>query len=245
MTFPPSAVAVTANLTVVGQTKGGFVSITPTAVSSPTTSNINFPVGDTRANGLTAKLGAGGDIWLVYKGSAAGSRTDLILDVTGYYLPAGDGLVFHALNPGRIMDTRTSLLSGLTGTFNHNVSRALDTDGHWGVPAGAKAVTGNLTVTGQTKGGFVSITPDPDPAPMTSTINFPLGDTRANGVTVPLNGSGNMSLIYKATAGKDPPHPGRHRLLRVAAPTTGACAARRGSRSAGSPRRRGRPAVPP
>ena len=198
---PLNAVAVTANLTVVGQTKGGFVSITPTSVPSPTTSNINFPVGDVRANGLTAKLG-GGSIWLVYKGSAAGSRTDLILDVTGYYLPAGDGLVFHALNPGRIMDTRTSLLSGLTGTFNHNVSRALDTDGHWGVPAGADAVTGNLTVTGQTRAGYVSITPDPDPAPLTSTINFPLGDTRANGVTVPLNGAGNMSLIYKATSGK-------------------------------------------
>jgi hypothetical protein len=198
---PANAIAVTANLTVVGQTKGGYVSITPTSVSSPTTSNINFPVGDTRANGLTAKLGAGGDIWLVYKGSA-GSRTDLILDVTGYYLPGGDGLVFHALNPGRIMDTRTSLLSGLTGTFNHNASRALDTDGHWGVPAGAKAVTGNLTVTAQTRAGYVSITPDLDPAPTTSTINFPLGDTRANGVTVPLNGSGDMSLIYKAAAGK-------------------------------------------
>jgi hypothetical protein len=196
---PGGAVAVTANLTVVGQTKAGFVSVTPTSIPAPTTSNINFPVGDTRANGLTAKLGAG-SIWLVYKG-AAGSRTDLILDVTGYYLPAGDGLVFHALNPGRIMDTRTSVLSGLTGTFNHNVSRPLDTDGHWGVPAGAKAVTGNLTVTGQTKAGYVSITPDPDPAPTTSTINFPLGDTRANGVTVPLGG-GNMSLIYKASSGK-------------------------------------------
>ena len=132
--------------------------------------------------------------------AAAGSRTDLILDITGYYLPAGDGLAFHALNPGRIMDTRTSLLSGLTGAFNHNASRALDTDGHWGVPAGADAVTGNLTVTGQTRSGYVSITPDTDPAPTTSTINFPLGDTRANGVTVPLNGSGNMSLIYRAAA---------------------------------------------
>ena len=133
---------------------------------------------------------------------AAGSRTDLILDITGYYLPAGDGLAFHALNPGRIMDTRTSLLSGLTGAFNHNASRALDTDGHWGVPAGADAVTGNLTVTGQTRSGYVSITPDPDPDPLTSTINFPLGDTRANGVTVPLSASGNMSLIYKSAAGK-------------------------------------------
>ena len=156
----------------------------------------------------------------MYKAAGRFTATDLILDVTGYYLPAGDGLVFHALNPGRVMDTRTSLLSGLTGSFNHNVSRALDTDGHWGVPAGAKAVTGNLTVTGQTKGGFVAITPDPDPAPTTSTINFPLGDTRANGVTVPLNVSGNMSLIYRAGVRQDPPHPGRHGLLRVAAPTT-------------------------
>jgi hypothetical protein len=198
---PANAVAVTANLTVVGQTKGGYVSVTPTRVPNPTTSNINFPVGDTRANGLTAKLG-GTSIWLVYKGSAAGSRTDLVLDITGYYLPDGDGLLFHPLNPGRIMDTRISLLSGLTGTFNHNASRALDTDGHWGVPVGAKAVTGNLTVTGQTRSGYVSITPDPDPAPTTSTINFPLGDNRANGVTVPLSGSGNMSLIYEARSGK-------------------------------------------
>ena len=33
-------------------------------------------------------------------------------------------------------------------------------------------------------------------------MNFPLGDIRANGVTVPLNGSGNMFLVYKAAAGK-------------------------------------------
>jgi hypothetical protein len=198
--IPLNAVAVTANLTVIGQTKSGFVSVTPTNVPSPATSNLNFPAGDVRANGLTAKLG-GVSVWLVYKGPA-GAKTDLLLDVTGYYLPLGDGLVFHALNPGRIMDTRTTLLTGLTGRFNANQTRNLDTDGHWGVPAGAKAVTGNLTVTGQTNAGFVSITPGPVPSPTTSTINFPLGDTRANGVTVPLNGTGNMSLIYKAPAGK-------------------------------------------
>ena len=198
--IPTNAVAITANLTVVGQTKAGYVSVTPTNTPSPATSNLNFPLGDVRANGLTATLG-GDSIWLVYKGSA-GSRTDLILDVTGYYLPVGDGLEFHALNPGRIMDTRTSVLSGLTGLFSHNVTRKLDTDGHWGVPPGAKAVTGNLTVTAQTNAGYVSVTPDPVLNPTTSTINFPLGDTRANGVTVPLNVAGNMSLIYKASAGK-------------------------------------------
>ncbi|MDP9483003.1 MAG: hypothetical protein M3P84_07250, partial [Chloroflexota bacterium] len=200
--IPANAVAITANLTVVGQTKGGFVSVTPTSVPSPTTANLNFPAGDTRGNGLTAKLSGTGTVWLVYK-AAAGARTDLILDVTGYYLPSGTGLAFFPLDPGRIVDTRSSaVLSGLTGSLLSSSPRTLDTAGHWGVGSAASAITGNLTITGQTKGGFVSITPTPDATPTTSSINFPLGDTRGNGVTVPLNGSGDMSLVYKSSAGK-------------------------------------------
>ena len=243
--IPDNAVAITANLTVVGQTKAGFVSVTPTSIASPATSNINFPVKDTRANGLTAKLGAG-SVWLVYKG-AAGSRTDLILDVTGFYLPAGGGggLVFHALNPGRIMDTRTDVLSGLTGQFTHGAPRTLDTDGHWGVPVGAMAVTANLTVTGQTKAGFVSITPLPVPVPSTSTINFPLGDTRERGDSAAQRGQHEPRLPGEQRQ-EDPPDPGRDRLLRVTGrPTPDACAARRGSRSAASPRRWDRVVAPP
>ena len=33
-------------------------------------------------------------------------------------------------------------------------------------------------------------------------MNFPLGDIRANGVTVPLNGSGNMFIHRTTAAGK-------------------------------------------
>jgi hypothetical protein len=198
---PLAAVAVTANLTVTGQTKAGYVSITPTEDATPTSSTLNFPVGDTRANGLTAALD-GGSLWLVYK-AGAGATTDLILDITGYYLPAGDGLMFYPLNPGRIMDSRTSVLSGITGRFNDEAPKTLDTDGHWGVPEGAQAVTGNLTVTGQTGGGYVSITPDPPVFPLTtSTINFPNGDTRANGVTVGLSADGDMRLTYNGSPGR-------------------------------------------
>ena len=68
-------------------------------------------------------------------------------------------------------------------------------------PAGAQAVTGNLPVVGQSGAGFASITPTPNAAPTTSTINFPLSDTRANGVTVPLS-AGTMSMVYKSSAGK-------------------------------------------
>lgn len=199
--IPAGAVALTANLTVVGQTSAGFVSVTTTSVANPTTSNLNMPKGDVRANGLTAKL-QGGALWLVFKG-AAGSKADLILDVTGYYLPSagGGGLQFFPLDPGRLMDTRTSVLSGLTGKFSSGTPRKLDADGHWGIPAGAQAVTGNLTVVSQSGAGFASITPTSIAAPTTSTINFPLNDTRANGVTVPLD-TGAMWMVYKSSAGK-------------------------------------------
>jgi hypothetical protein len=82
---PDGAGAITGNLTVVGQTAAGFVSVTLTNQPNPTTSNLNFPLGDTRANGITVPLASGSDAWLVYKASTSGKRTHLILDVSGYF----------------------------------------------------------------------------------------------------------------------------------------------------------------
>jgi hypothetical protein len=65
--------------------------------------------------------------------------------------------------------------------------------GQGGVPSGAVPVTGNLTVTSQTKAGHVSLTTDAEAAPGTPTINCPLGDTLANGVTVSLTEDGPLS----------------------------------------------------
>ena len=80
----PDAIAVIGNVTVVGQTKGGYVAVTPVATSTPATSNLNFPVGDVRANGMTVKLGAGGTLSGVYKAGSS-DTTNLVYDVFGYY----------------------------------------------------------------------------------------------------------------------------------------------------------------
>ena len=69
------------------------------------------------------------------------------------------------------------------------------------MPGDALAVTGNLTVVGQTTAGYVSITKSPDATPPVSTINFPLADIRANGVTVPLNATNDMAIVYKGSSG--------------------------------------------
>ena len=197
---PASATAVTGNLTVVGQTRAGYVSLTPDPVANPDTSTLNFPVGDTRANGLTLPLSAAGRASAVYKATTAGT-TDLIFDVTGYYVAGTSGLRFFPLSPGRIMDSRMTALTQLTGAFSSSVPRTLVTGGHFGVPGDALAVSGNLTVVGQTKAGYVSITKDPTANPAVSTLNFPAGDVRANGTTVPLNAANDMAIVYKATAG--------------------------------------------
>ena len=49
----------------------------------PLTSTINFPLGDTRANGITAPLGAG-LLWFDYQ-PRAGKTVQMILDITGYF----------------------------------------------------------------------------------------------------------------------------------------------------------------
>jgi hypothetical protein len=49
-------------------------------------------------------------------------------------------------------------------------------------------------VTGQTSGGYLFIGPAAANNPGSSTLNFPLGDDRANAVTVQLGTSGTLSI---------------------------------------------------
>ena len=94
--------------------------------------------------------------------------------------------------------------------------RTLTIAGTNGVPVTATAITGNLTVTQQSAVGYLAVTKDPTANPATSTLNFPVSDNRANGVFAPLDGSGALSIVYKAKAGAhDPRHPRRDRLLRA------------------------------
>jgi len=84
---PTNAVAVTGNVTVVGQKRGGYVTVAPALTSGvqPLTSTINFPLGDTRANGMTVPLGPGGTLDAMYWTTSTADTIDLIFDVTGYF----------------------------------------------------------------------------------------------------------------------------------------------------------------
>jgi len=126
-----------------------------------------------------------------------GTTTD---DVTGTAPPTSvappSGATYVALTPARLLDTRVG--NGLGGAFSSHVARTVQVTGRGGVPANAVAVTGTLTVTAQTAGGYLFLGPVATNDPTSSTLNFPLRDDRANGVTVALGSGGTLSATYVA-----------------------------------------------
>jgi hypothetical protein len=195
LNVPANAVAVTGNLTVTNQTSKGYLTLSPAKPDGiPGTSTLNFPAGDNRANGVTVPLGDDGELWVTFEGDD-GAKTDVIFDVTGYFTSDGSGAMYVPLTPGRVLDTRYGI-GGLSGRFAARVPRTFLLAGHGDVPANATAVTGNLTVVGQTGYGFLYIGPAPLAYPTTSTLNFPYGDIRANSVAVRLGDDGTLSVTY-------------------------------------------------
>ena len=174
---PASAVAVTGNLTITGQTTGGYVFLGPTATANPTSSTLNAPKGDARANGVTVKLGPGGKLGVVFVGTGT-AKAHLIFDVTGYLLNddpnAPKGSTYVPIDPVRALDTRQF---GAAGRFHSHVPQTFCVTGCVPVPDDAIAVTGNLTVTRQSSAGYVFLGPTAATHPASSTLNFPAGTT--------------------------------------------------------------------
>jgi hypothetical protein len=173
------------------------------------TTTLNFIKGDIRANNVTIGLNADGTLAAVFRSTTAGATTQLIFDVTGYFTPDDTGATYHSVAPGRVLDSRpgVGINIGLTGKFRSTIPRTFNVAGVVGlgwttaqVPAGATAVTGNMTVTNATSDGFVSVGPTIASVPATSNINIKKGINCANGVTVALNG-GKLQAVWDGAAG--------------------------------------------
>jgi spore germination protein YaaH len=195
---PANATAVTGNLTVVGETSGWAVYLGPDANPAPTTSSINFVQGDIVSQGLTVALSAAGTLSATYI-SNAGNATDLVFDVTGYFVPDTSGATYLPLNPVRLLDTRAG--NGLSGVLTAGTPRTFQVAGRGGVPANAIAVTGNLTVVDATMSWAVALGPVATSSPTTSTINFSTRQIIANGLTVGLSSAGTLSATYLSKPG--------------------------------------------
>jgi hypothetical protein len=69
------------------QTSAGYLYLGPNATDNPTSSTLNFPLGDDRANGVTVALSGVGTLSVTYVAPTPGKATYVIFDVTGYFAP--------------------------------------------------------------------------------------------------------------------------------------------------------------
>jgi hypothetical protein len=81
--IPPAAKTVAVNLTAVGPTAPGHLTIFPAGTPIPATSSMNFSAGTVRANNAVLPLWDGALEVLAVLGG--GGQVDLIVDVSGYF----------------------------------------------------------------------------------------------------------------------------------------------------------------
>jgi uncharacterized repeat protein (TIGR01451 family) len=82
--IPATARAVAVNLTAVGATGAGYVTLWRSGTPQPVTSSINFPAGTTRSNNAVVDLASAGT--LDAQAMVGGSGTvQLVIDVSGYF----------------------------------------------------------------------------------------------------------------------------------------------------------------
>ena len=191
---PDDVVAVALNVTVTEAAGAGFVTVFPGGTTRPATSNLNATfAGETVANAVVSKLGAGRTIALYSQPSA-----HLVVDVTGYFAAtesSSDGR-FVPATPARLMDTRvgTGAPAARPGA---NAQLDLQVTGRGGVPAsGVAAVALVVTIVEASGPGFVTVWPTGQQRPVASTVNPTVaGDIRSNLAIVPVGIGGQVSLF--------------------------------------------------
>jgi hypothetical protein len=83
---PPGATAVLANVTVANTIGAGFLTINPGVTNTIASSTINWSAtGQILNNGVSLTLGGDRQVTIV-PGGSVGSATDVIIDITGYFL---------------------------------------------------------------------------------------------------------------------------------------------------------------
>ena len=186
------ASAVSLNLTATETGGAGFATVYPCGSPRPAASTINYGPGATIANGIIAKVGAGGKVCIYTH-----ARAHLIVDIDGFFPAASE---YRALTPARLLDTRAgqTTIDGRDvggGARGSGSIYELDVTGRGGTASNAAAVIVNLTATETAAPGFATVFPCGSALPGASTINYGRGTTIANSVVTKV-GSGGKVCVY-------------------------------------------------
>ncbi|MEX1104904.1 MAG: peptidoglycan-binding protein [Ilumatobacteraceae bacterium] len=189
--------AVALNVTLTEPTSAGFVTVFPCDAPRPWASNVNVVAGQTVANLVIAKLGAGGTVCIF-----SSVTTHLVADVSATFAVAG---AVAAMAPVRLLDTRPGQptidgTSSGSGAVAAGSVTELPVIARGGLAANEIAVALNVTITEPTSPGFVTVYPCGGSRPTASNLNFTAGATVANLVVAKVGVGGRVCLFSSAPA---------------------------------------------
>lgn len=189
--IPATAQAYVTNMTVVPNGSLGFLTTWPTGNPQPLASTLNALTGALTSNLAIVPAGTGGAISVFVT-----DRTDLIVDVTGYFAPPGTGsLDFYSVSPCRVLDTRaaTGPLGGprMSGGASRNFPVPTSS---CGIPVTAQAYSMNATVVPPASLGFLTLWGS-GAMPLASTLNALDASIVANAVLTPAGTNGVVTAF--------------------------------------------------
>ena len=153
------------------------MTVWPTGQSRPLVSTLNDVPGTIIANAAIVPAGTSGNVSVF-----PSNDTDVIIDINGYFGPAGPGgLSLYPAAPCRVIDTRQ-----LGPPFSGNLTPPVDVvDSVCEPPAAAKAYIFNATVVPTGALGYLTLWPDGATKPLVSTLNALDGSITNNMAIVP------------------------------------------------------------
>lgn len=198
--IPSGITAVAVNTTAIAETAHasyGYLTVYPSDVSAPASSNLDFSTGETIPNLVETKVSADGHVTVL---NGAVGNVDFILDVQGYYAApgAGGGLKYVPITPSRVLDTRSDQ-SGLDPDVNVGTIDFTQPEGD--LPTGTAAIVWNVTAVPDTTApsfGFITVYPDAASPPATSNLDFKTGQYISNLVISGLSGAGIVDVASGA-----------------------------------------------
>jgi len=210
--------AVVANVTVVGATLAGFLSIYPTGSPCSDCSLVNFAPGEAVPNLAVLGVGTGGASTISLTTPEGAGTAHVLIDVfgwistSGYADDADSGARFNPIPPSRVLDTRSTPVPAgwSSGTPIATMQQlTLPIRGANGVVPDSADVTGvmvNVTAANNAPGNqptYLSVTPETTPPgsePATSVTNVAPGQVKANMAIVPVGADGAIRIFNRSGA---------------------------------------------
>jgi hypothetical protein len=208
--------AVVANVTVVGSTLDGYLSVFPTGAAPGESSLVNFGPREAVPNLAVLGVGAGGRSTISLVTPTGAGSAHVLIDVFGWISTsqfsdtADSGARFVPVDPSRALDTRSAPTpAGWPGgrTIGTMEQLTLPIRGANGVVPDSANVTGvmvNVTAANNQPGSvatFLAATPTltaPGGEPATSVTNVSAGQVKANMAIVPVGDDGAIRIFNRS-----------------------------------------------